>query len=135
MSKILKIPSYIFASFFLLYTVIYKNLFGFHKVFLMLEKLENKGTNTVLDQRKFKNNVRIVNKLCRFINIESCLIKSIATFFLLHRFGIKSTLHIGVKLQEVSDFHSHAWVSSCGKVALEDIEYINSFKIIKIFQI
>jgi hypothetical protein len=59
-----------------------------------------------------------VRAVSRRVPMASCLTQSLALQFLLVRAGRPSEIHIGVKKDMETGFHSHAWVECEGSVLL-----------------
>ena len=53
---------------------------------------------------------RCIEKIYNFLNVRSCLIKSITKRDFLNSFGIKTKLYIGVSYD--NNFKSHSWISA-----------------------
>lgn len=135
MAKILKLPLYIKANIILFSVIFTKYFLGFQILFSKLKSMEEIKQNSTYDVKRHAELIKIVENISNLYGINSCLVKSITTFRLMHTEKLKSILHIGVKFEEKQNFQSHAWISSCNKIVNEDISFVNSFKIIKEFKI
>jgi transglutaminase superfamily protein len=53
---------------------------------------------------------------------RNCLVRALATEYLLHRNGYRCELRIGAKRDEAGEFTAHAWLESGGRVLIGEFE-------------
>lgn len=53
---------------------------------------------------------------------RNCLVRALATEYLLHRYGYLCELRIGAKRDEAGEFTAHAWLESGGRVLIGEFE-------------
>ena len=91
------------------------------------DTLQQKLHSTVSDRPLDQNTAEQVQKTCRMVKAASrygivrptCLVESLALWYLLQKQGISVALRIGVRKSE--KFEAHAWVE-CAGVALTEPE-------------
>lgn len=92
---------------------------------ITLKSSHRRSRNININLLKYK-----INRISRFIAIDSCLPKSLTTYKVLTKYGLSPKLIIGVK-KSLSTLKSHAWIELDGNVFNDDANACASFKEIK----
>jgi len=78
--------------------------------------------------QKVKRVEKCISRLSRHFPIKiKCLPKAMAAKYILKRYGLDSTLYIGVSLVKTKSFHAHAWLV-CGGIIVSGKEEVGQFK-------
>jgi len=101
-----------------------KNFLSFNALFN-----KNKATLKILSKRQAFIVVKIIQKLSKIINLDSCLIKTLAYRNALKLGGCSSIVNIGV-MEDDDEIFSHCWIESDGLMTDKPINH-SKFKIIK----
>lgn len=97
----------------LIFSTIFLNLFGFHKMLNIMRKLNDFKFKKIIEINEIEvvSNFDFFNKIIPFKN--SCLEYSIAGYIIFTILGYKPNFYIGLQNY---DFISHAWIEINGKV-------------------
>lgn len=99
------------------------NISDFKNIILKSSHRGNRSIN--INLLKYK-----INRISRFVAIDSCLPKSLTTYKVLSKYGLSPKLIIGVK-KSLATLKSHAWIELNGSVFNDDAYACASFKEIK----
>ena len=104
---------------------IYKNTLSF-EAFINHKNTSKKKLNNL--NLEINQIVNITNRLYDFLNIKSCLIRSMVLKESLSKRGYHSNLIIGIK-NDMGSFESHCWLKIQNKLVTHNIN-ISKFKVI-----
>ncbi len=83
--------------------------------------------------QKVKRVEKCISRLSRHFPVKiKCLPKAMAAKYILKRYGLESTLYIGVSLEKAKSFHAHAWLV-CGGIIVSGKEEVDQFKSLVFF--
>lgn len=105
--------------FSLLISLISVKFLSFNKLIKVTQNFVNKKNKKKLSSTDIISISRVEQKLSSLLNIDQCLVRSIALFFILNNYGYKPKLIIGADNKD-NKFYSHSWIEVDNFILYED---------------